>query len=259
MAVEIARHYDAARVNAVLNHSSVRPYVAPLGEGGIDVSAAVANPNNVLLMGEHGGCLMVQLVAGIYEVHTQVLPEGRGAWTVEMLEAVQYWMFTRTNCVEGVTRVPQGHQAARAAALAVGMRKDFTRPACSFLEKIVPFDIYSITIQDWARRAGGLADRGQWLHDFFARQAERLGISVPLHDDDPNHNRYVGAALDMALAGQHQKAVAFYNRWALVSRHATCALVQRDPPLLKFDIGYLRIREGQIEMTATLEDAKWAA
>jgi hypothetical protein len=79
-------------------------------------------------------------------------------------------------------------------------------------------------------------------------EAERLGIVETPHDDDENHNRYVGATLEMVYGGQYAKAVAFYNRWALISRHPTIALVSSDPPAIRFDIGILKLVENGVEI-----------
>lgn len=252
--VEVTREFSAERINYILNDPDVRPWVAPTSAGTIDVSVAVNNRANILLMGEHGGCLLVSLVPGVYEVHTQVLRSGRGQWTADFLETAKHWMFTKTDCFEVLTRVPHGHVRAKMATLAAHMRHAFTRPEGSFRDRTVPVDVYSLTIQDWAETAKRLVEHGQWLHSFFHEHADRLGITTPLHDDDENHNRYAGAALDMAVGGQIRKAVIFYNRWALASRHAPIQLVSENPPVIKFDIGYLTLRNGELEMVT-----QWAA
>ena len=78
--VEIRREYTADKLNSVLNCPEVRPYVAEVPDGYLDLSRGVKNTNNVLLMGEFGGCFFIKVLPGVYEVHTQVLPEGRGEW-----------------------------------------------------------------------------------------------------------------------------------------------------------------------------------
>lgn len=70
--------HDAATVNAVVNHPDVRPFVGPGGD--LDLSAAVAQPDNWFLMGEHGGFALIQSAPGVHEVHTFIKRSGRGVW-----------------------------------------------------------------------------------------------------------------------------------------------------------------------------------
>jgi len=244
------REHDASRINAVLNHPEIRPWVADMSEGEIDISQQVANPRNVLLMGKYGGCMCFQIFPGVYEVHTQVLPEGRGKWSLDFVRAGSDWMFTRTDCYDILTRVPMGHVAARALALAAGMMPEFQRPdGCKFLGETRPVEIMSFRVQDWMRQAPGLVELGMWFHAELQREAARLDVQEPAHTDDENHNRYAGAALAMIIAGQLKKGVALYNRWAVVSRHKVISIVEENPPVIRFDLGLLRFVEGRIQVS----------
>lgn len=247
--MHITREFTADRINAVLNDPEVRPWVADTSLGAIDISPQVADKNNVLLMGEHGGCFFNKVMAGMYEVHTQVLPAGRGEWVKEFLMAVRHYIFTRTDAVEVLTRVPTEHKGARVAAEYVGMTFEFTRPdGVMFGGKVMPVDVYSEQIQDWAPKAPFLIEKGKWLHDQMSKEAQRLGMKEQPHEDDENHNRYVGASLEMMYGGQFQKAVAFYNRWALISRHPLIQLTSILPPTVKFDVGLLKFDGDKVEI-----------
>ena len=251
----IKRATDAGHLNAILNHPTVRPWVAPKAEGVLDLTGMVADERNVVLMGELGGCAFLWLQPGIYEVHTQVLREGRGKWTRALTEACVRHMFTRTEAYEIVTRVPAGHLAAKAAAEAQGMRFEFTRPeGCLFRDRPTDVHIYSFRLQDWVVRGDGLAETGAWLHSRMEQEADRLGITVPRHDEDPNHNRYVGAAVEMVLGGRPGKGVAFYNRWVSLARQTRggmlqhVSLVSENPTVIRFDIGLMRFHADDIEV-----------
>lgn len=247
--MNIRRDFSANAVNAVLNNPEVRPWVADMGEGAIDLTRAVANTNNILLMGEFGGCMFYRIMDGMYEVHTQVLPEGRGQWVKDFLMAVRHFIWTRTDAIEVTTRVPHGHEGAKRAAEFAGMTYEFTRPdCCRFRGADTPVDIYSERIQDWTPKAPFLVDKGEWLHKQMVKEAKRVGIKEKPHDDDENHNRYVGAALEMMRGGQFQKAVAFYNRWAVASRHATIKLISVSPPTIQFDVGSLKFDGNKVEI-----------
>lgn len=250
MRVGIRREFDAKHLNAVLNHESVRPDVADMSLGSLDVSGQVGDQNNILLMGEFGGCLLFFVSPGIFEVHTQILPEGRGAWAKAFIGQMLEWMFTRSNCWEIVTRVPREHIGAKALTIGAGFRKEFSRPdQCKFRGKIMPVDIYRLSIHDWVEASDWALVQGEVFHAQLAAEAERLKVKVPAHDDDPQHNRIAGAAVEMARHGQVIKAVLAYNRWAFLARHAPIGLISEDPPMLKMDIGLLHIKPGGIKVT----------
>lgn len=71
---------DAARVNAVINHPDVRPYVGAPEAGYLDISRRMAEPENLFPFGEHGGFALIWTAPAEHEVHTYILPSGRGKW-----------------------------------------------------------------------------------------------------------------------------------------------------------------------------------
>lgn len=246
----IEQQFSADRLNHVLNHPRVRPWVASGGEK-LDVSSQVANPNNILLMGEHGGSLCVMLQQGIYEIHTQVLPDGRGEWVADFAREALRWMFTRTHCYELLTRVPKGHLAARALCQMFGWRKEFTRPGeFSFMGRLVDVDIYALDLMSWSDP--DMEDIGRQFHDQLHAAADKYGVTDPLHEDDPNHNQYVGMAMEMARHGQVRKAVLWYNRWALISRHAPITMLAENK--VAIDLGLrLTINDGELEIDRAVQ------
>lgn len=253
----IRRETNAEAVNSVLNHPQVRPWVAN-GDEPLDVSAQIADERNHFLFGEHGGVGFLQVIPGVYEAHTQVLPSGRGEWTRALTEACVRHMFTRTDAYEIITRVPAGHYAAKAAAEAQGMRLEFTRPnGVMFRNRIVDCHILSFRVQDWVARTPALAETGQWLHERMESEALRLGIPIETHEPDENHNQYAGAAVEMMFGGQYGKGVGIYNRWVSAARHVRAGklqhvqLVSTTPPVVRFDIGLMRFHTDDIEVILT--------
>jgi hypothetical protein len=243
--MKIWRETDAKHINEVLNHPIVRPDVDDVPEGVMDISSLVADPRHVLLMGEHGGCFFIKILPGVYEVHTQAVPEGRGAWISQFVLAAGDWMFTRTDAFEIVTRIPEEHLGARALARHAGMKLEFQRPAeCLWRGKKQRADIYSFRIQDWACKADSFDQPGHDFHEFLHDEARRLGVTAKAHPDDPQHNRYVGIALAMVEGGHVYKALNFYNRWALLSRHPLIRLMKEQPVTIQFDIGNLIFENG---------------
>lgn len=76
----LERSHDAARINAVVNHPEVRPHVGAPEIGELDLTELVERPEHWFLMGDHGGFMLSWSAPGVREVHTFVLPEGRGKW-----------------------------------------------------------------------------------------------------------------------------------------------------------------------------------
>ena len=82
------RSYDAERINLVINDPDVRPFVGGIDLGDIDITSAVERPENWFLMGEHGGFGLIWTAPNVHEVHTFVLPSGRGKWATGAAEAM---------------------------------------------------------------------------------------------------------------------------------------------------------------------------
>lgn len=246
---EIWRDYDARSLNQVLNHPDVRPFVADEADGVLDLTKAVENQRNILLMGRWGGCFCLYLQPGVYEVHTQILPDGRGPWALDFVRAGTRWMFTRVDCYEIITRVPERHTAAKALARQAGMMHEFTRPlGCRWQGVKQDLEVYSFRIQDWMAQDEKLCSRGAEFHRMLNAEALRLGIIETPHANDPDHDRIVGAVWDLALGGRIRQGVMLYNRWAVVARQKPIALVSEDPVTIAMDIGRLRLAGDGIEV-----------
>lgn len=239
----LTRVTDASGVNAILNDPSVRPWVADVAEGEIDVSDRVSNPANATLLGDHGAFFCFKYTMGVYEVHTAIRREGRGEWAREFAEAGARYMFAETDCVELLTRVPQGHVAAKALTEAMGFDFQFeTPPECVFKGQKVPARVYSLTLQKWFPRADGMEESGAEFHAWLNK---RVGDGAP-HEPDPAHSRIVGVTMAMILGGQVRKGVVFYNTRSFAARHATITLLNETPPMIRFDAGVLTVQDGQV-------------
>lgn len=247
------RDFTAKRINEIINHPEVRPWVAESEKGVLDMTKNIENKNNILLLGEYGGCFFIKIAAGVYEVHTQVLPEGRGDWAFNAVKNAAKWMFTRTDAYEIVTRIPQTHTGAKKLAISVGMKFEFTADRkCLFREQLSVMDIYSFRIQDWLPSAESFSEKGQGFHEFMEKQADKYGITKDPHGPMPNHNQFLGVCLEMGQHGQTRKGVFIYNRWAVIARHEQIELVSEDPSVIKFDVGYLKMSPEKVEFLPCL-------
>lgn len=247
--VRVWRETDAKGINLILNHPEVRPWVAEFGEGVIDITPAVENLDNILLMGEHGAIFFFNILPGTYECHTQILPSGRGEWSSKFAVAVLDWMFSKSNAWEVTTRVPAGHIGALALAKGVGFRHEFTSmEPCLFMGKTVTASILRVSIHDWLARSAHFFDLGEALHKQMASEATRLGITTPPHAEDIFHDQVAGCAIELARNGLMTKALYLYNRWSVLARHRLISMVSMDPPVIRMDIGDMHIKETGIEI-----------
>lgn len=240
----IERAVSAYRLNEIVNDPSIYPWVCGslLGHP-LDLSDVVADRGNVALVGEHGAVIFARHQPGFYEAHTQVLPSGRGQWTLAMVNEALRWMFCRTDAVEIVTRVPRGNYAARALARAISGVYEFTaHRGWVFENNIIPADIFALRIQDWIKTAPALSARGHWFHERLQEEYEALGVADELHDDDEAHDRHVGAAVEMMFGNQPHKAVVFYNRWAVMAGYAPVEIITETPLTIDIRDAVLAVR-----------------
>jgi hypothetical protein len=88
----IQRCFDAGRINDLVNDPSIRPHIGGDPDAPLDLTAAVNDRMNVFLLGEHGGFAFTWSAPRTYEVHTFILPEGRGPEALELALTARGWM-----------------------------------------------------------------------------------------------------------------------------------------------------------------------
>ncbi len=140
--IELSR--DAWFLNYVLNDPSVFPWVSLGTEGPLDITPVLDNPRNLFLKADHGGFLLIDKGEGVYEIHTQFLPAGRGRGARTAAREAMRYMFTQTDCKMLVTHCPVDNKASAWLALSAGMQK---------AGKAFPLgkesDMYIITKDEW--------------------------------------------------------------------------------------------------------------
>lgn len=246
--LSVERETSAHRLNAVVNHQDVRPWVSP-GANDLDLASVVENPANVLLMNEHGGCLFERVGPGLYEVHTQFVPEGRGPGALQAVRDALHWMFTRTDAIEIQTKVPVNNLPALALVKAIGGELHFYRDnAWQTDAGLVGVNYYVQTIDAWAGKADTAKAAGQWFHDKLEAAKAASEADSPVHDDDEAHDRYVGATIEMVLNDQLEKGLWFYNRWARLAGYAAVALIAENPPVIDIQDAILAVRPNDFEV-----------
>ena len=243
MLATIERHPYALRLNELANHPSIDPWVRGYLLGKIDMASVVANPANVALVGMHGAIIFICLQPGIFEAHSMCLPAGRGQWMLAFARACEHWVFTRTNALELLTRVPKGNLGARALGRALGWSFEFRNEKGWIKDKDpIPADVFGLRLQEWARTAPGLEERGHWFHEKLEAEFRAHGKAEPPHGDDKVHDRYAGLCAEMLLGGQPDKAVALYNRTAALAGYQQIAIAGYDPLLVEIVSAQIIVR-----------------
>lgn len=238
--MRLERATDAKFINAVANHPAVKPYMLLRRGENMDYSGIVSDPRNVVLTGEYGGMAFHNLLPGLFEVHTQSLPEGRGAWTLEMAHSALLYMFSKTEAVEIFTRVPYENEPAKKLTLAMG--GVFEQSAEVDLDgRLIGWSIYRLTMQDWIKTSPLLEGIGQMFHVKLHDQYDALDLAIARHEDDAWHNRNVGAAHSMIAGGQAYKGVGFYNRWARMALAPMIGIIGKDPLVIDIQDCWLKI------------------
>lgn len=251
----IERTFDVQKMNDVVNHPSVYPWVHGPIVGYLDLAPIVENRDNFCLFGEYGGTIFTFMQPGIYELHTQVVPEGRGPWTLHMLWDSFRYMFTHTDAMEIMTRVPKGNLGALAAARACKFIFEFERPlGWVFDHKYVPAKVFSLKVQDWMREAPGLEEAGEEFHNALLKEYKKAGFKAKLHDEDKNHDRYVGAAFEMVKNGQPYKGAILYNRWAKLSGYKEISILKAEPVIMDISEALLIIQDGELRVVSCQSD-----
>lgn len=228
------RTMNAARLNELANHPEVRP--ALLGaDGPLDLTSLVTNPAVITLEAEHGAFLLIPILPAVYELHTLFLPEGRGKAFFRCAAEMFRYLFTRTDAVEIVTKVPDGNRGAALASTITGFRERFHRAGVSFR---------SLDIEGWALSDYVAEAAGNDFHEKLERAKEAAGSPLETHPHDATHDHIVGAAILMAHEGHLEKGVDFYCRWATFAGYATISIV--GPNIVDVRDALIEIRDGQV-------------
>lgn len=223
MIISYEHNFSAQRV---FDHPGVREGHAYNGE--IDTNLKpFFERGGFSVTGEGFAFVLDPVVNGVVEVHTSILPDYRGK-SKEITLAAMGRVFIETPVIEIVTRV-QDNKPAKYLARSVGMHKTFTRGDVEY---------FSIDISTWAAACKDYVKVGEDFHEFL----ESEGIETD-HEDDSNHDQYVGIALEMA---RHQpfKAERFYNQWAHLAGFHPCQIVSLEPLSCWFGSAIIEIDEG---------------
>jgi hypothetical protein len=246
---EVTRSFDAAEINKILNDPDVFPFVSVPGMESIDVTELVADPRNVLLMAKGGGLIFCWHEPGVYEVHNNFLTEFRDWSSAAAAQSAIKWMFTHTDCMSILTRVPAFNKAARHAAMRAGGHLEFERKACwPTKDGMCDMSFFALRYDDWIRQTPSIALRGREFHKKIDEEFARHGAERTAHPDEDCHDLYAGICAEMLLSGQPDKAVALYNRWARFAGYGMIGLLARDPLMIDLGDCLIQVIDGNFKV-----------
>jgi hypothetical protein len=193
----IKRVYNADFINSVINHPSVKDGAEVKDIA--DLSEVAANLNNFILVNEHGGFVVIKKMPGVYECHTQFLPEGRGQAAVDAVNEALNYMFLETDCIRIVTKVNVNNKPVRL----------FTGQFFKRRGEIGDHYYYSMDMEDWIEKSQTCLIEGRLFHALMEAENEA----------DITENSYIGAVLLMSKNNNVYKGLLAYNRWACMPNY----------------------------------------
>lgn len=233
--------------NQALNHPAVHPFVCMEPGQALDVSPLLQDGKSVVISDETGGFFYHHIGPGLYQVHTAIVPEGRGFKAFRRARASVDWMFTHTDATEIYTAVAEDNTPAQRLAEACGFVFWFSRPDGVHINgQYKPAGFYKLSILDWAQ--GFSPQNGRDFHRMLDDAKKAAGVAELQHEDDEAHDRAVGACIEMALSGQPGKAEVVYNRWALVAGYAPCEVVSQNPLVIDIQECVINVTHDKVEV-----------
>lgn len=228
MTARLASPADNALLHSIVGHPALREGNTPDNGQPFDPAAYTAHPTNFALIVE-GGCFVARCVeAGAYVIHTNFLPEARGANALRESRSALEFAFLATPAEVLYTMAPAYALPTVWFAHQMGFIDTYRR-ANAWLSKGHAYDLQhmQLDLDDWLQASKPCSAAGA---EFHALLGERVN-----HAHDSMHDSYVGAAVLMLANGQTDKAVRTYGRWARTCGYEPIAVHSREP--LVIDVG----------------------
>ncbi len=117
----IYRSFDTDWADFLANHDAIRPHVGMPELGRLELAGLIEDERNVFLEWDAGGFFYHWTAPKVWEVHTMILPEGRGPLALFAARASLEWM--GNHGAEKVwTRVKAEDRHTRLFTRAAGMK-----------------------------------------------------------------------------------------------------------------------------------------
>ena len=231
------RDFNAKRLNRVCNDPSVFPDISLPGQGPMDLTALVNDLRNIALMCDEGGIFAIWREPGVYEIHTQFTEKYRGIGAVKTVREMVSWLFLQSPAMELQTQVPACNQGAHALVKAISGRLEFERDGVwqQADGTLCRMDYYTLRYADWLYSAwamGPLAAKGEWFHQKLEQAFTAFLRPPEVHGHDPAHDVNLGATIEMIFAGEVEKGLTLYNRWARFAGYAEARIISSKPLII---------------------------
>ena len=245
----VTRIFDPSIVNEVCNHPKVRPWLGGDLDVDIDVTTLMQSPNNIVLQHDGFYAIFVGLQPGVFEIHTQASAVTPPKNVIRSTNNVFRYMFTKTNCIEIITRIPDANIRARKLANVTNFSLEFrVKRGWQVSGVVEDCDVYSLPLTRWISKAPGLIVAGEDFRSQVEEACAKDGIKRAQREDDINDNRFAGAAFEMLHGGQVGKAVLMYNRWAVMAGYMPIAPISLDPLIIHIGDVALRVYDEKLEV-----------
>lgn len=139
------------QITRITDKTDIGRIVSESGQGEIDLGALTRDPTCYVLIGDPplGVHIGLRVIEGVYEVHSAITPDGRGEWAGQFTADAIRYMFCGTDCIELITRIPQGVLAAVVMARQFGFSRRWIGGDMVFQGIIVPYGVWSLTMMEW--------------------------------------------------------------------------------------------------------------
>jgi len=120
---------DEEKINYILGHESVYPWICDDGcseniRYELGTLALERREWIILSPNENTIFLFIPVNSVMYDVHTNILPNGRGKLAIKAAKQAMEWMFTGTSCLKLISWVPVFNKAAIKFSLMCGLKKE---------------------------------------------------------------------------------------------------------------------------------------
>lgn len=235
---------DDALLTSILMHPEVRRWVAHDDAPPFDPTKYTAHPKSFAVLVDGGAWLAPALEDRSYGVHTALSPRLRGARALAAAAAALELAFVHTDAEQLWTMVPENNPQAMWFALRAGFRAHSRRDAVWLSGgRRWAMSYLRMDVDGWIQGSAAMRGVGQAFHAML----ESHGHAAD-HADDPTHDRYVGYATTLALAGQVDKAHRIYNRYARACGYEPFEILSRDPLNINIHSHVLQLRAGAVSI-----------
>lgn len=220
---------DASLANEVANLPEVLPRVSWTGES-LDLQPLFDNDLCYIIENGNEGCyVLAQADEGSYVVHTLFRPKTSPSVVMETAQEGLWISFIDLDAMEVTSSACETNPAAYRLMRKNGMIPIFDSP--SKFKKGKKQRHCRLTIDDYIINSDVLAEIGEGFH--------KLVEDTTDHEDDPIHDKYVGAVISMVRSGNLEKAIRVYNKWAALAAYAP---IQYDEETNSIIAGYMKIQ-----------------